>query len=105
MMFTPIRSKQTPGAEMWQRARALRISVVLGVCGGLLATGTLAEDCWREPVNSGWQLAEFNFASWGDTYQSRVVLVDIFGQNSLDLALNWDIYSSAAVVKPDSSVN
>ncbi len=75
MTFTPIRIGPTPGVGN-HRARALIISVLLGVSGCLAAAGSQAEDCWREPVNASWSFAELNFAIWGDTNHHQLIAVD-----------------------------
>ena len=103
MKSTPIRMKRTAGAAR-QRAGALGISVVVGLCGCLAAASAQAEDCRRQEA-AGWQFSDFSLATWGDTDQPRVMLVDLLERLSLDLRLSRDRDSGMAAPQPDFSAS
>ncbi|MCP3961828.1 MAG: hypothetical protein GY719_28635 [bacterium] len=49
-------------------------------------------------------MSEFSFATWGDTAQSRAVLVDLFERRSLDLEVQ-NRTTGELTLRPDSSVS
>ena len=98
MTFNVIERRRIPGAG------ALRVSMALGVVGWLAAAGLQAEECWREPVTADWQLAEFSFVTWGDTGESRAVLVDMLDEKAQELVMDRDRVPGTVVPRPGPSV-